>query len=332
MTESVKIYSPEIIRVCSYHRHDFDLVLIRSRPDEMQAARRCLDEPFDAPPTASLGAMTILPTELQTMILRHLDLQSFFQFRQVNRQARITATGVWEYQLVVAYGLEGLRSLLRVRLAHKLTLMHLFHLLCRIDCSICGAFGGFLFLPTATRYCFACIETSNQLAMTSVYGLAKATKVSTNRLRRTIDSIMHTIPGTYYMLTKPSKRPKDIVAVDNARRALTAQGLHGEARALELLPIAPEPSHRYMACTALPWFDRTTSKAENGLCCKGCQARLEDADGSLEDRDRVYSRAGFLTHFLQCIEAQALWDSSENGTRAAKEPNVTRLGGVSQQA
>lgn len=329
MAQSVSKYPSEIIRVCSYHRHDFDLVLVRSPPHVMDAVRGCLQHACDAPPTASLGALTRLPTELHTMILRNLDSESFFRSRQVNRAARVTATSVREYESVVAHGLEGLRSLLRVHLAHRFTMMHLFEMLCMLECYLCGFFVGFLFLPTATRCCFACIEASPRLAVRSVFALDKITKMPANKLRRNVDSIMRTVPGIYSMTKKSSKRPQDIVGEHEARRTMITQGLHDEVRALDSVPPSREERHRYMASTAFPWYDSTTFEAEDGISCKGCQVRLEATLGIMDaqDRDRVFSRAGFLTHFLQCREAQELWDSSESGTKPTSEPNVTRSGG-----
>ncbi|KAI0139051.1 hypothetical protein F4776DRAFT_49236 [Hypoxylon sp. NC0597] len=58
-----------------------------------------------------------------------------------------------------------------------------------------------------------------------------------------------------------------------------------------------------MASTAVPWYDTDTTQIEFGFSCKGCQVRVKTSYGDFEDRDRVFSTSGFLTHFACCMEA-----------------------------
>lgn len=115
----VKKDADAIVRVCSYHRRDFDLVVVRSRPHDMQSVQTSLQAAFETPPNAKLGIFDHLPVELSFMVLCHLDIRSFFHFRQLNRRARALSTGLHEYQLVSKHGLEGLRGLLRAGLARR---------------------------------------------------------------------------------------------------------------------------------------------------------------------------------------------------------------------
>ncbi|VBB84619.1 Putative protein of unknown function [Podospora comata] len=149
-----------IIRVCSYHRRDLDLVVVRSRPHDMQAVQTSLQAAFGTLPTAKLGIFDHLPVELLFLVLRNLDIRSFFYFRQINRRARVLSTGLYEYQLVSKHGLEGLQGLLRAGLAHCFTIVDLYRPLVTDKCSTCGGFGGFLFLFTAERCCFDCLQSS----------------------------------------------------------------------------------------------------------------------------------------------------------------------------
>ncbi|KAF5625076.1 alpha-galactosidase a [Fusarium sp. NRRL 52700] len=103
-----------ILDVCAYHRRDFDLVLIRSRPHENQVVRESIEKPFTTTPTAKLGALDILPNELLNIILRNLDLLSYFRFRHVNRRSRILASDLQEHKAVARHGVEGFRGMLIV--------------------------------------------------------------------------------------------------------------------------------------------------------------------------------------------------------------------------
>lgn len=100
--------SDAILDVCTYHRRDFDLVVVRSRPHETQRVTKSLQTSFDFPPTSGLGQLDRLPNELLCMVLQNLDLLSYFRFRQINRQARAGSTAVSEYRSVAKHGLEDM--------------------------------------------------------------------------------------------------------------------------------------------------------------------------------------------------------------------------------
>jgi len=108
MRTHVKKDADAIIRVCSYHRRDFDLVVVRSRHTTCSRSRQIsLHAAFDTLPTAKLGIFDQLPVELIFLVLRNLDIRSFFHVRQINRRARVLSTELCEYQLVSKHGLEG---------------------------------------------------------------------------------------------------------------------------------------------------------------------------------------------------------------------------------
>lgn len=79
-----------------------------------------------------------------------------------------------------------------------------------------------------------------------------------------------------------------------------------------------------MTAIAYPCYDLEKATIERGVSCKGCQARLEIHNRGFEDRDKVFSRRSFLTHFTLSEEAQHLWTQSEGGTRPVNEPELTR--------
>ncbi|KAI0012569.1 hypothetical protein F4779DRAFT_625881 [Xylariaceae sp. FL0662B] len=317
-------HSKAILQVCSYHRRDFDFVLVRSRPHEMQVAQGSPQTAFRTPPASGLGILDRLPAELMSVVLHNLDLLSYFRFRQVNRRARVLSTALWEYQLVAKHGLEGLRGLLRAKIAHNFTIMDLYCPLITSSCMLCGAFGGFLFLLTVTRCCFACIQTSTKLRVLCTSTFAKLARMSTSRLHRLLESKLRTVPGIYSMEERPARRPKYLIAEKQAIATLTSLGVLHQDSVQAIARRSEQIQQRFMASTAFPWYDLGRATIERGVSCKGCQVRVETLYGDYEDRDRVFSTTDYLTHFTYCVEAQNLWAESQDGTRPVEEPEFTR--------
>lgn len=222
---NIEKHADAILRVCSYHRRDFDLVVVRSRPHDMQLVHWSLQAAFDTLPTAELGIFGRFPAELMSMVLRQLDIRSFFYFRQVNRQARVLSTELWEYRLVSKHGLEGLRGLLRAELAHYFTIDNLYRTLITDNCSTCRAFGGFLSLFTAERCCFKCLQSLAHYRVLPPSTFAKLAKISPSRLKRLSGPSLRTAPGVYNMMERPARRPKYLISEEKATQTLLALGV-----------------------------------------------------------------------------------------------------------
>ncbi|KAI1054488.1 hypothetical protein LB506_010722 [Fusarium annulatum] len=316
-----------ILEVCAYHRRDFDLVLIRSRPHENQVVQESIEKPFTTTPTVKLGALDILPNELLNIILRNLDLLSYFWFRRVNRRSRILASELQEYKAVVRHGIEGFRGMLRARLAIHFTFEDMYRALTTESCSFCAKFGGFLYLPTACRCCFACIENAPELRVISMSALAKLTKLSAKRLSSNIGYTLRTVPGIYSMEERTARRPALLLAEREATRRLSELGLLTSDATHALQARSEQQSQRYMMSTAYPWYDPTTGQVENGVSCKGCQIRQETLALISRDRDDVFSSSGYQFHFETCKEAKALFEESAGGTRSVVESEFTRRKG-----
>ncbi|KAK3336991.1 hypothetical protein B0T19DRAFT_57750 [Cercophora scortea] len=315
-----------IIRVCSYHRRDFDLVVVRSRPHDMQSVQTSLQAAFGTLPTANLGIFDHLPLELMFLVLRNLDIRSFFHFRQINRRARVLSTGLYEYQLVSKHGLEGLRGLLRAGLAHCFTIVDLYRPLVTDKCSTCSGFGGFLFLFTAERCCFDCLQSSAHYRVLPPSAFAKLAHISPGRLLHLSGPTLQTVPGTYNMMDTPARRPKHLILEEKATQMLLAAKAINQDATRNLRIRREQPEQRLMAATAYPCYSLENAKLERGVSCKGCQVRLEllRGDSHLLARDRTFSTQGFLSHFTACVEAQQIWAESEEGTRPVNEPELTR--------
>lgn len=290
----------------------------------MQVVQESLRSAFKSTPVSGLSALDRLPQELVSIVLLNLDLLSYFRFRQVNRRARILSSALREYELVAKHGLEGLSGFLRTKLGHCFTIMELYLLLIAPNCTLCGEFGGFLFLLTATRCCFACIRQSPKLRVLCASSFGKIAQISTRRLCRLLELTLCTIPGFYSMDQRSARRPKYLIPEDQTIAALTLLGVISQRHIQALVGRNEQVNQRFMASTAFPWYSLDSAEIEHGVSCKGCQVRVEASDGSYEDRDHVYSKAGFLTHFKRCREAQHLWTESKNGTRLVDEPEFTR--------
>lgn len=329
ISTDVKKDADAIVRVCSYHRRDFDLVVVRSRPHDMQSVQTSLQAAFETPPNAKLGIFDHLPVELSFIVLCHLDIRSFFHFRQLNRRARALSTGLHEYQLVSKHGLEGLRGLLRAGLAHCFTILDLYRPLMTDKCSTCGGFGGLLFLFTAERCCFNCLQSSAHYRVLPPSAFAKLAHMSPSRLLRLSGPALQTVPGTYNLMDTPARRPKYLMLEEKATQMLLAAKAINQDAVRHLRIRREQPEQRLMAATAYPWYSLENARLERGVSCKGCQVCLELHLGYSHwlARDRTFSTQGFLSHFAACVEAQQIWEESEEGTRPVNEPEMTRRGG-----
>lgn len=73
------------MRVCCYHRRDFDQILIRPRPHEKESdILPLLMIAPSPPPPPSLGLLDRLPVELVSLVLETLSVASFFRLRQAS--------------------------------------------------------------------------------------------------------------------------------------------------------------------------------------------------------------------------------------------------------
>lgn len=209
--------------------------------------------------------------------------------------------------------------------AHSFTIKDLYRPLTTCNCVLCGAFGGFLFLLTVTRCCFACIRTAPELRVLCMSTFAKLAHISTSWLHRLLlKQTLRTVPGLYSMEERRVRRPKDLIAEEQAIATLSSLGLLPQDSVQALARRSDEVNQHFMASTAFPWYDLDSATIEHGVSCKGCQVRVETLDGDIEDRDRVFSTTGFLAHVTHCVEAQGLWAESQGGTRPVDEPEFTR--------
>ncbi|PYI35199.1 hypothetical protein BP00DRAFT_388968 [Aspergillus indologenus CBS 114.80] len=318
----------EAIRIASYHRRDFDLAVVRTHPCDHDQIRSALLPPRHAT-TSTLGRLDILPTELVHGICLRLDIRSLFRFRQVNRRGQQIVRATRLYQAVIDHALEALCVILRTNTASWFTLSDLFEVLCTKECQFCGAFGGFLFLPSFARCCFTCIREDNLPGVLPLSILKHRIKPRSGRRPGSIPTV-RTLPGIYAMDETPRKRRIAVVLRD----AVNPLGLSDHCDNPRVQRSTSTTLLPYMVTTALPYFDRGSGAVQRGVSCSGCQIALEKAldasrvgSAACAWRDKVYSHDGFRDHFRDCQEARRLWELSGQGLSIVNVSEFVRRGG-----
>ncbi|CAK45802.1 hypothetical protein M747DRAFT_250257 [Aspergillus niger ATCC 13496] len=97
----------EILRVCSYHRHDFDLAVARTNSRDHDQVRSSLLRSINAT-SSGLGHLQILPLEIVYEICFLLDIQSLLNLRHVNRRAHQIVRTTRGYEVTITHAFEAL--------------------------------------------------------------------------------------------------------------------------------------------------------------------------------------------------------------------------------
>lgn len=124
---------------------------------------------------------------------------------------------------------------------------------------------------------------------------AKPARIPTSRLHRLLGFSLLTVPGLYSML-----------------EVLTSLSVLGQDSIPARAGRKEQESQRCMACTAFTLYDIDTANIGCGVSCKGCQIRVQTPHSDIEDCERMFSTAGFSTHFTYCVEVQHRWTETQN--------------------
>ena len=166
-------------------------------------------------PTASLGALDLLPVELLHIILRQSDLQSISNFRRVNRRADAILDSVQEYRALTVYARHALTGILTIETGRFITCQSLYLALCTANCELCGDFAGFLYILTCKRVCFLCLSHDERyLPLRQSHAIRKfgVNYKSLEALPR-----MRSIPGMYSPNRKKVRDRLTLVDFESAR-------------------------------------------------------------------------------------------------------------------
>jgi hypothetical protein len=108
------------------------------------------------PPTADLGILNILPTEIIQEICLRLDLRSLSRTKAVNRQMLSMVDGIPEYQSVAKQSLTILKGLLAVDIGQSASCKMLYKKLNTTTCETCGGYGTHLYILKLRTVCCMC--------------------------------------------------------------------------------------------------------------------------------------------------------------------------------
>lgn len=129
--------------------------------------------------TIALSPTVVLPTEAVNTVIRMLDMESAFRFSCTSKLIRQTITNIPEYSELVQHAsrpLEGLkwRGAMSLHSIRQLSVT-----LHSDQCAYCKEYGAFIFIVTAERCCFLCLQENPSLQLISFtdakefFGLSK---------------------------------------------------------------------------------------------------------------------------------------------------------------
>ena len=309
-----------LLSLTSYNRLDHTLPSVTLHPHTHTPIRATLLAALGPQSqTYALGTLTRLPFEIVSMIALELDVTSAFRLSHVNRTARELLSSVREFRHLRKHAVEAMCVLLRTGAGSHTPVAGLYSALTTRDCTFCGAFGGFLYLPSAARCCLTCVASSPDTRVGYLSRVADATGVGARELKKAGRlPLVHTLPDSRRCL----------VSARHAVEVMRENGVEEEAAEKAVARWPDSLTLRFQAATSLPYLERWSGQVEAGLSCKGCQLAFEGdfSDKHLELRDRMYSREGFVEHVGGCEAAGKLLAARQSGRGAVAEPTWTGLG------
>ncbi|QPG98401.1 hypothetical protein C2857_007572 [Epichloe festucae Fl1] len=324
-----------ILNTVAYPRPELALAAISPDPRRDDLVERCLVEPFPASVVvrSSMGILEALPMCNASAVLLQLDIQSYWNLRQVSRRARHVASDIHRYRVVAQAATDAMRAMLRCGIAKHVRVIDLYDALASSRCRFCDDnIGDFLFMPQVSRCCFACLQSSPRLDMVNLdeVEFGRDQKTSSLKLFCRLFPVMHTLPGRYSMEQTINVTRSHIAPKSLAMEPLAAQlGMR-----LGDIDRIGEPLGRYAASIRFPFFDMVTSYVQYGVYCKGCYVASRNpgnrayAARAARDRDRstrLYTERDFMRHFSTCSNAIRLWRYSERGRRIVGQSTLDLL-------
>ncbi|KAI0468220.1 hypothetical protein F4859DRAFT_218296 [Xylaria cf. heliscus] len=198
-------------------------------------------KPSRKPLHSSLGPLGILPVELLFDILDLLDLRSLTRLMRVSLQWKTAVESLPAYAALTQHAQEQLNTLGLTGIIKHHSAATLYRALTSQHCASCFSFGGFLFLPTCARICFACLLHNQAYWMLPVHQAAECFSLAPDQLRAL--PILQGLPGSYFVGTQHTQRhPIPLASVAHAKRL--ADAVHGSARMTAIRYVESKPSAR----------------------------------------------------------------------------------------
>ncbi|GAB0136823.1 hypothetical protein EsDP_00005111 [Epichloe bromicola] len=319
-----------ILGTVAFPRPELALTAISPDPRRDHLVEHFLVQPFPSSAVhSSMGILEALLISNASGVLLQLDIQSYWNLRQVSRRARHVASDIHRYRVVAQVARDVMRAMLRCGIAKHVRVIDLYDALASSICRFCDDnIGDFLFMPQVSRCCFACLQSSPRLDMVNLdeVKFCRGQKTSLKLFRR-LFPVLRTLPGSYSM-----------EQISNVTRShIAPKSLASEPLAAELgmkpgeIDMIEDPLGRYAASIRFPFFDMVTSYVQRGVYCKGCYVASRNpgnpacAASAARLRDgstRLYTERGFMRHFLTCSNAIRLWKYSERERRIVGRPTL----------
>ncbi|KAF4951042.1 hypothetical protein FGADI_7779 [Fusarium gaditjirri] len=331
ITQDITPNTRELVRTCFYKRSKYYFPTLRPETHEFSDEVRRLFSRCYKTETPNLGALACLPQDILEDIALSLDMDSFRRFRQVSRGARYLLTAITAYRRVLRYAPDALNALRRTDLSGHVSYEDVHSTLMTSKCAFCGLFGDFLFLPTAKRCCFKCLNTSPETAVVNearIRGRAQWQCLYMDHAEDLSEALKSTDVRSF-------KRHNwdDVYKMSKTRGVLAKDLLAAYIKVDKTLDSSDQPllkrgwlHYRLAASIIFPYHDVGTGKLRTGVSCKGCHIRrlqqslsshVPRVGGILSElcqtQDRSYSEDEAVLHFSECPEAQRIWRTGAIG-------------------
>lgn len=144
-----------------------------------------------------------LPHHIIEYILdEYVDIASLTTLRRVNREVRRSINALPKYQAVMEHAPGVIRAALSIEVASAFTARDLWLALISKKCTYCSDFGAFIYLPTATRVCFACNLRSPYCLPMDLAAILHYYALDKSDLVRGGVTIASPLPGIYHTLSQ----------------------------------------------------------------------------------------------------------------------------------
>lgn len=273
------------------------------------------------PQPRELGALTIFPPELLLTILESLSIIDLMRFRRCNRSSSCFVDTM--LRTALSFAPNTVKGIMALQISTHITAQQLCRKLCQSYCDGCGELAQYIYLPTCSRACFACIHPGGsrwfycsypEERVIKKYGLGPEDRAAlpsfrslpatfTNGMNKFKVGGRHTLYDGIATSQMVSDRPElwRTVLDDDYLNRREAQ----EDRAWAMwkrdpnrddITVVRDPLPRclrmHMSVVFAPWLDSAASRAMQGVFCTSCL--------HTKRQDKLYTREMFLEHLRDC--------------------------------
>lgn len=303
-------------------------------------------------PVVPLGNLDALPLELLHSILSMLDLQTLLNFTQTCLRGTAIVVSLVEFRDLVQHAPQAMRALASTKLLHYHPVHTLHAAMLSEECSSCGEYGAFLFLPTCERCCFSCLWRNQSLWVIPISQARRCFDLSIASTKKL--PTMTSIPGEYCVLSRVSRQRKIRLVSVKAAKELAWKEKSAETLAqyrediaaglskadkhlfrwLQAAPMTPPgpgfvtrqgllpfvAQDKFCGMSSIPFPSRSTGRrVENGLWCLGCEKACREWCRDREIQKVARSEKAFFEHISHCRGARQLVPDVEEKLRQMRK-------------